>query len=152
MRTYYDTSINIEKAILDKLKYLEKKTGYSKQRLIIKFLSYFIKKTKKASFIGKPTILYQQSGGIYRKLTLHLNAKEVELLQQIRVVTHISISYSLFFAMNIFIKKILKKRKKYTWMKKILKNYTKYNNYPEYSILILQFQKNNRHALKPLLL
>jgi hypothetical protein len=143
MKTKFDTSLNIDCELLGKIEYYEKVTKFTKQQIILKFLSHFIKKWKNGLFLrDRPTVLYQPGGHCYKKITLHLTAEEVELLKQIRLVTLTSVSFSLFIAMMLMGNKILFKAKNSNWARKILSNYNSIQFFPVFKLLINELYKN----------
>jgi len=144
----YETSVNIKKDIFDKLVYYEKITSLSKQEIIMKFLSHYIKKTKKCVFLTNATVSYQPRGCRYKKLTLHLDGKEVEFLRQIRVVTLLSVSFVLFLAMKFYGEKILIRAKSSKLTRMILKKFNRMDSYPEFSSFLNELFKSNRYFLQ----
>jgi hypothetical protein len=136
MSKRYDTSINIEKTVMNKIELYQEKCRLSKQDIILKILSHLIKKSKRAVFLNGPTVGYQARGGDYRKLTLHLSGRELEILKQIRVVTLLSVSYVLTISMDLFGEKVLKRVFKSKWARKIFSNYFYKGSYPGYSTFL----------------
>jgi hypothetical protein len=135
MRRKYDTSININNILLKRVRAYSKATGISKQEIILTVLSHFIKRTKRGIFLKSRTVGYQEKNGNYKKLTLHLDSKELEIFRQIRVVTLLSTSYVFFIGMELFGDKLFKRAKKSKWVLKRICNYFYLGSYPEYVYL-----------------
>jgi hypothetical protein len=136
MTIKYDTSINIDSFLLQRVRKYAKVFGLSKQEIIIKVLMHFIKRSRRCVFIKRRTVGYQVNNGNYKKLTLHLDSRELEILKQIRVVTLLSTSYVLFIAMDLFGDRLFTKAKKSKWTLKNFRKYYYWGNYPEYELYI----------------
>jgi hypothetical protein len=134
MKTKIDTSINIENKLLARIEKYTKFSGISKEGVITKVLAHFIKQSRRGIFLKARTVGYQPKKGCYKKLTLHLDSRELEIFRQIRVVTLLSTSYVLFIAMELFGDKLFSKAEKSRWALSKIKNYTYWGSYPEYSI------------------
>jgi hypothetical protein len=136
MKIKFDTSINIDKKLLTKVEEYARILKLKKQDIILKVLEHFIKLSKCGIFIKDRTVGYQFKSGNYKKLTLHLDLRELEIFRQIRVVTLLSTSFVFFIAMDLFGYKLFNKAKKSEWTSRCIRNYSYSGNYPEYSLFI----------------
>jgi hypothetical protein len=136
MRVKYDTSINIDSVLLKRVENYSKIFRISKQEVVLKILSHFIKRSRYGVFIKRRTVGYQVKKGIYKKLTLHLNSEELEIFRQIRVVTLLSTSYVFYIAMDLFGYKLFNRAKKSKWTLTCIRNYFFSGSYPEFIIFI----------------
>jgi hypothetical protein len=147
MKTKIDTSISIDQHILNRLEKYSKSLGLSKQDIIIKSLAHFIKRSRSGVFMKSKTVGYQVKSGSYKKLTLHLSPRELEIFKQIRVVTLLSTSYVFAIAMDLFGYKLFKKAKKSKWILTTILSYTIWGSYPEYELLAKKTLALSRYRL-----
>jgi hypothetical protein len=136
MKTKVDTSINIDRYLLERITHYSNILGLTKQELIFKVLAHFIKRSRSGIFIKRRTVGYQLRKGNYKKVTLHLDPIELEIFTQIRVVTLLSTSYVFFIAMDLFGDKLFKRANKSSWTYANLLNYKYWGSYPEYDLFI----------------
>jgi hypothetical protein len=136
MKIKIDTSINIDERILRRVEEYADVLHLTKTEVIFKILAHFIKRSRNGLFLKGRTVGYQGKTGNYKKVTLHLTPREVEIFRQIRVVTLLSTSYVFFIAMELFGNKIFKRAKKSQWVLKNIQNYSYSGSYPEYLQLV----------------
>jgi hypothetical protein len=138
MKIKIDTSININNCLLRKVENYSKNFGMAKQEIILKVLAHFIKRSREGVFIKRPTVGYQRKSGDYKKLTLHLDVRELEIFKQIRVVTLLSTSYIFFIAMDIFGDKLFKRAKNSKLALRNIHNYHYSGSYPEFTLYTMK--------------
>jgi hypothetical protein len=147
MKNKFDTSINIEICLLRRVDYFAKILSITRQAVILKVLSHFIKRSRFGIFIKGGTVGYQLKNRNYKKVTLHLDSRELEIFKQVRVVTLLSTSYVFYIAMDLFGDKLFNKAKKSPRISKIILNYLYEGSYPEYDLFLRKTLALSRYRL-----